>query len=52
MRKMYIQPKSEITKVAPRTIVCTSTPNGGNTEGNITPGTEGDAPRRRRTKVF
>ena len=46
MRKMYIQPKMEISKVAPTTIVCASGPIG-NTDQQIT----GQAPKRR-TEVF
>ena len=51
MRKMYKDPKMEISKLAPRNIVCVSTEPGGGTDGNKPSGTEGDAPKRR-TKVF
>ena len=47
MRKMYIQPEMEISKVEPTSIVCYS---GGFGETNENIG--GQAPKRRRTPVF
>ena len=49
MRKMYIQPKSEIAQVEPMTIMGLSSEFGG---GTSTGHNQADAPKRRRTPVF
>ncbi len=52
MKKMYKQPKMEISKVAPVNVVCTSAGEGvGGTETFGSGKTTGEAPKRR-TKVF
>ena len=51
MRKMYIQPKNEISKVKPQSIICTSSQFGGNTSELGEGDHNTDAPKRR-TKVF
>ena len=52
MKKMYKQPKMEISQVAPMNIVCVSAGEGEGGTGGLGPGKQtGDAPKRR-TEVF
>jgi hypothetical protein len=52
MKKMYIEPKMEISKLAPMNVVCVSAGEGEGGTGGLGPGKHtGDAPRRK-TPVF